>query len=240
MSAATRIHLAQLSWAAAFLAAVLAIGWGLLAGIERQRRTEESRSLVSQLRVAEWSRLPDVLAQLGSRPELWREEVADLADDPARPPDERLRARVALAQHDEAGVPALVDDLLTASPQQLRVICRALEPWRGQAVPLLWSKLRDAATGAEGRLRAACALAQSDPAGRGWTQVAPAVAEALTAEKDPLFLAAWTEWLHPVREPLLGPVGTIYGNPALSVAQRMVATSVLADLGKGTRSDWRR
>ena len=64
MSAATRTHLAQLSWGAAFLAACMAIGWCLVAGIDRQRQVEESRSLISQLRMAEWNRLPYVLAQL--------------------------------------------------------------------------------------------------------------------------------------------------------------------------------
>ena len=59
------------------------------------------------------------------------------------------------------------------------------------------------------------------------------MAEALTAEKDPLFLIAWTERLHPVRALLLEPIGTIYGNPAVSDAQRMVATGVLAEFGEG-------
>ncbi len=233
MSAATRTHLARLLWAAALLVAILTVGWALWAGIERQRRAAEGRSLVSQLRVAEWSRLPNVLAQLRRQPESWWDEVAGIAGDASRPPDERLRARVALAQLDEAGVPALVDDLLSASPQQLRVICGAMEPWRDRAGPLLWSKLRDAATGAEGRLRAACALAASDPANPDWTEAAPAVAEALSGEKDPLYVAAWIEWLRPVASRLLGPLGAVYGDPARSDAQRMVATGVLAELGEG-------
>ena len=58
---------------------------------------------------------------------------------------------------------------------------------------------------------------------------------ALTAEKDPLFLAAWTERLRPVRKSLLMPLGTIYGNPAFSDAQRMAATGVLAELGEEDR-----
>ena len=175
MSAATRTHLAQLSWAAAFLAAVLAIGWGFMAGIEPEAGREEpiARLPAPSGRVEPSGRRACSIglaagAVVGRRRRPCRRPLAA-----AR----RAFARIALAQHDEAGVPGLVDDLLSASPQQLEVICGALEPWRGQAVPLLWSKLGDAPTGADGRLCAACALAQSDPASPHWTEVAPSVAE---------------------------------------------------------------
>ncbi len=81
MTIANRRYSIKMAWAGMLLAtAVIVLGAG--AGwVEGRRRGTEARALVSQLIVAEWDRLPEILVRMRPDGGPWRDEVARIAVD---------------------------------------------------------------------------------------------------------------------------------------------------------------
>ncbi len=233
MAIANRRYSIQMAWAGLLLATAMTV---LVAGagwIEGRRRRIEARSLVSQLLVAEWDRLPAILERMHPDGGLWRDEVAGIASDPSRPADDRLRARLVLARHDAETAAGLIDDLSTSSPQRLRIIWDQVEPWKDRVCSALWARLDEPGLPSAPRRRFACALARGDPSSARWAAAAPRVADALLDEEDPLFLTGWVEQLRPVGEPLCEPLARACMDRSRTEEQRLVAASALAGLGRG-------
>ena len=130
MAIANRRYSIQMAWAGLLLATAMTVLGAGRGGSRGVGRWIEARSLVSQLLVAEWDRLPEILASMHPDGGLWRDEVAGIASDPSRPADDRLRARLVLARHDPETAAGLIDDLSTSSPQRLRIIWDQMEPWK--------------------------------------------------------------------------------------------------------------
>jgi formylglycine-generating enzyme required for sulfatase activity len=233
MRQASRVHSLRSLLVLLVLAAGLFSAAAVRRGLQETARVRRAEALVSQLLVAEWSRVPAVLGDLEPLREVWWDDLEKVAGDDSRAASDRLRARLALASHGSRHRSELVDVLLGASPQQLDVVCGVLRPWQPATVQRLWAKLRDSRLPPDQKLRAACALAGADPANRLWSESAPAVVAALATEADPLLLAAWAQRLRPVRRPLLDPLAKCCTDPTVPGAQRIAATGVLAELGEG-------
>jgi len=232
MRSATRRYVAQLFLVACVMIAVLVGGWMTKNRLERRQRTNEAKSLLSQLLVARIERVPAIVDRLAPHRALCWDELTSIARDPARPPGERTRAHLAAVSRDADSVPFLVDALLSSPPQQLRIICDALQCRSEQAAALLWQILRDRETSPDGRVRAAAALARFDPASELWSDVAEPVTASLIREQNPLYASAWIEHLLPVRSVLLEPLSRKCRDASLDDGLRVMATSVLAELGQ--------
>jgi len=232
MRRATSFYARRLSLAIVLGIAALLAGWAVTGRVREEQRASEVRSLLSQLWVAEWARLPEIVEELAPHQARWWTEVAQTAETPSEQSEQRLRAQLAMIRHDGAGAPYLTERLLGASPQQLRVIRGELAPWQEEVSPALWERLRDANVPADQKLRAASALAAYDPQNERWNEVADAVAAALAGERNPLFTQAWIAELRPVGDALLNPLERFIQDATLPQEDRVAATSILAELGE--------
>jgi len=231
MSTAARRYLAHMAWTG-FLIALAATALGAAyAWVENGRRQHEVSSFVENLQFAEWARLPDILSRFSPERALLWDEVTRIAGDSSRPAM-RLRARLALAPYDQATAAGLLDDLTTASPQQLQIMWGRLGNWKDRLRPGLWSRLGDPSLPVQAHCRFACALAHCDPTSPRWTDVAEDVADALLEEKDPLFLTGWVEQLDPVRRVLVEPLARACLDRGRSEEQRLLSTAALTELGR--------
>jgi formylglycine-generating enzyme required for sulfatase activity len=152
-------------------------------------------------------------------------QMADGADAGSR---ERLHAALALVPADCGKTDYLADRLLTARPEEVAVIRDAL---RGRGAALAehyWAALADARADPGRRLRAACALAGSDPDSPRWAEVGDALANALVRE-NALVVSKWAEALRPVRGRLIPPLAEVFRDARRPESERALATSLLAD-----------
>jgi formylglycine-generating enzyme required for sulfatase activity len=232
MKVAARRYSTRMAWTGALLAVASAALLASGAWVEHWRRQNEARWLISQVIYAEWDRLPDVLARLAPAGDAWRDIAKSIAADGSRPPADRLRARLALAPHDAVSAREVLDGLAVCTPRQLRIVWGRLESWSNVLCPRLWTRLGDAESTAESRCRIACALARGDPSNPRWLGVGPDVVDALLEEKDPLSLTGWVELLTPVGSALVDSLSHASLERKRPLEQRLVAASMLAELGK--------
>ncbi len=231
MAVADRFHAVRIATTALVVLALVILLFAAAAGAGAWRRRSEFSALVTQLFVAEWSRLPNVLRSLDAERTLWSDEVERIVADKSRPAGERQRARLLLARHSEVRACELADDISSANPAQLTVIMGRLVPWKTRVLPLLWSRLMATDLTPDARVRLAAAAAGLDPSNPQWNSVAPAVSLALLEEADPLYLSAWVEFLRPLEAAIVEPLAATCLNPQISIEQRQVAASTLAELG---------
>jgi serine/threonine protein kinase/formylglycine-generating enzyme required for sulfatase activity len=223
-------------------AVVLALaGW---AGIE-VHRSLQARTRLSELLAAEMqarTRLSDLLA--AEAPEV-PERIADLrpydswaiprlvqiAQDTSTDVKKRRNANLALLAAGLADVEMLAERLLTGEPVEVGVIGRALAKYHPEGTKSFWELLDHRSTDAGRRLRAACALASSDPANPHWRQAAHEVV--LKVVREPLsLLHEWKRELEPIGRFLVQPLADVLREPKGSESERFVAASLLAHYGR--------
>lgn len=134
---------------------------------------------------------------------------------------------------DASQVEFLSRRLLNATPTELPVIRKLLREHHQVPVRRLWSVLQNSQSDPDQRLRAACALADSDAGGTSqrWDAVAPFLTDRLLASalKNPSHYTPLIEMLRPVRARLLAPLTTTFRDTNRAESERSLATSILAD-----------
>ncbi len=136
-----------------------------------------------------------------------------------------LNARLALLPVDSGQLSPLRDRLLGAEPREFLTIREALRPFGRRLMDDLWEIVDDPEIESARRLRAACALAEFDPANLRHQKAAFAVVDMLTREGP---LGHWIEALRPIRNHLIAPLIQVYedrGRPE----EGYVAACALAD-----------
>jgi serine/threonine protein kinase/formylglycine-generating enzyme required for sulfatase activity len=145
--------------------------------------------------------------------------------------DERKQLHTALALFPvEPGRKAyLYQRLLDAESHEVGVLRDALAPQKEELSPKLWDVVERPEPGHEGRrLRAACALAEYDPAGPRWALVREQVAGELVSVPA-VHLGHWMEALRPIRGQLLAPLSAVYRDGKHREIERSLATGLLAE-----------
>ena len=186
-----------------------------------------AHALVERLLVAETSRVPGIVEDLGPFRQWANRALRAAADSSSRSSRERLHAQLALLPAGLVNPESLIDPLLIAPPEEFRAILGMLSPHRQELAGLLWTVVKSADLDRERRLRAACALATFDPDQPAWRQIAPDVASLLLAE-NPLLVNEWVDMLRPVGRSLVGPLADVSAGLSDRGARRL-ATSILAD-----------
>ncbi len=185
--------------------------------------------LHDRLLVARTADVPAVLAEMGPYrrwldPMLRRESPRGASQkDRSR----RLRLALALLPHDQQQVPALVELMLTADPEELTLIRDALRPFASRLTADLWGLLSDPAVARSRRLRAAGALADYDPTNPGWRAIAPDLTATLSAD-GPLAVAGWIDVLVNVRKAMVPALRMAFEDGERSAQERSVAAGALA------------
>ncbi len=231
MEASTRRYSALLALWGVIASAIVALIVLVVAREDASRRRSQIGSLVKQLFVGQWDKLEGILSRLDSDRGLWRDELSRVADDSTRSPDDRLRARLAVAPERKEIALGLLEDLELTTPEQLQVVWSRMAPWNRELVPLLWKKLRAQDTGPEAQRRLACVLAQADPRSPDWPGAAAQVVDAVVLEEGPLTLMGWVKLLHPVGGQLVKPLARACLDLDRSETARLLAAAALAELG---------
>jgi hypothetical protein len=139
MRAATRRYLMG-GLAAALVLFGLALGaLALRRRLDEKQKATEAAGLIAQLHVADFGSVPAIIAGLnGYRP--WVDpRLAELAADPRQTPQMRLRANLALLPSDPGRAAAILDEetFFQATPEELAVLCRLLDPYRSRSITRL-------------------------------------------------------------------------------------------------------
>ncbi len=142
-----------------------------------------------------------------------------------------MRLALALLPRDQQQVPALLELMLTADPEELTLIRDALRPFAPRLTADLWGLLSDPAVARARRLRAAGALADYDPTNPGWRAIAPDLAATLGAE-GPLTVAGWIDVLVNVRKAMVPALRTAFEDGERSAHERSVAARCAGSLSE--------
>jgi serine/threonine protein kinase/formylglycine-generating enzyme required for sulfatase activity len=201
---------------------------GALALFELRGRFE-ARNLQSRLTAAHASEVLGITREMAPYrrwldPLLIAELSSSLTTGDAR---KELNARLALLPVDSRQLFPLRDWLLSSEPREFLTIREALRPFSLDLVDDLWRKVDDPEIESARRLRAACALAEFDPADSRYRKAASVIVDTLTRE-GPLAIGYWIEALRPIRNRLIGPLIEVYKDSGRQ-EQGRVAASVLAD-----------
>ncbi|MBV9122780.1 MAG: SUMF1/EgtB/PvdO family nonheme iron enzyme, partial [Planctomycetes bacterium] len=185
--------------------------------------------LVDRLMDAEMTQVPAIVADLRPYRLAARHRLEAVLRRPTASPQEQVKARLALLPGHPDQVDPLCERLLTAGPDELRVLREALIPYRKRVTAKLWAVLEDPQAEAGRRFRAACALADYDPGNQErWAPRRADVAGWLVRE-SPLDLNKWAEDLRPLRELLEEPLAAIMHDGGRPESERTLATTVLGN-----------
>jgi formylglycine-generating enzyme required for sulfatase activity len=229
MTKAARFHAVR---GLAGLIVLLFLGWG----VREVYCNLQAESLAETIVTAETRDVPRLVGQLAPYRRWVNPRLLRHLQDSPRGSKERLHASLALLPADGGQVDPLYRRLLQAGPGELPVIRDALAGHRDALVGRLWNVVGDAGADPDEQLRAACALATYDPAGRDdgprrWAAVAPFVAgQLLTAvQQNPAQFADLREMLRPVRHHLIPSLASACRRRERGETERSWATSFLAD-----------
>jgi serine/threonine protein kinase/formylglycine-generating enzyme required for sulfatase activity len=210
------------------LVAVLAV-----AGIEIRNIIRDSNhanhaaALVQRLLDADITQVPGIVREI-DRYRTWADpQLREHSSRAEREGDRRrrLHASLALVPVDPGEARFLSERLLEADLDEARVIRDALSPPGSELVEWLWAA---AEKPEQGRLRAAAALAQYDPANPRWSELASAAADDLV-RVPAVHLGAWLDLLRPVRVALWPSLATIFRDIQRPNVERFFAANILAD-----------
>ncbi len=196
--------------------------------ISEQRRMTLAESLVEQVLVADIDNVPDIIADMVEH----RKRVTPLLRthfNETQHAGKKLHASLALLPDDRGQIEYLFSRLLDATPTEALVIRDSLLPYRDQLNERLWAVVEAPDKNKEGqRLRAAAALAESDPENPRWDQIQTSVANDLV-KVPAVHLGTWTRALGKVKAKLVPQLSEVYRNPTRGDVERSLATDVLAD-----------
>jgi formylglycine-generating enzyme required for sulfatase activity len=181
--------------------------------------------------------VPDIVQAMPPyRP--WLDRLLREAASETEPEDPAKQLHLSLALYPvDAGQADYLDErLLTADPEEARIIGQALEGQKDSLAPRLRKLLADPGADAGQRLRAACVLAKWDAAGSDadqdpWRAAAPVIVQQLLKEvqKNPSHYSPLLDLLRPVRTRLLASLADVYRGRTRPETERSFATSILAD-----------
>jgi formylglycine-generating enzyme required for sulfatase activity len=179
---------------------------------EQEARRQRALAQVHALLDARPEAVPSLLDGLEPFRDDVEPELRRLWDEPAEGDSRSRRVRVGLALL-RFDPPAARDPLFrwmldADEPQELLLLCRALEPHRDQLIAPLWRRVEDSSS-PEQRFRALVALVVFGADRDRWRRFGDLAVEQLLSA-DPLLFPHWTEALRPARHALLAPLAAAF------------------------------
>jgi serine/threonine protein kinase/formylglycine-generating enzyme required for sulfatase activity len=228
MRAATRRHATRIFAAATAVAIAVVGAFVVINLVEQRRQVDLADHLVDQLMVADLTHVPEVAAQLDGLPGQWRQRLRAAAGDANGRDPERLRANLALARTDAGAVQFLNGYFLRATSAEAAAILPTLAAYPDQCREYFKSAAAEGQRPADERFHAAVALAQLDPDGDRWSDVAGPTVSYLTRQ-NPLVATEWTRLLRPARKRLLPALAAEFKSSEPQDPPRNLAAGILAD-----------
>ncbi|HLN28584.1 MAG TPA: protein kinase [Gemmataceae bacterium] len=237
MRKAGKYHAVRGMLVGVLLAVATFTGLGIREQFEERRKATYSAGLVGQLLKAETAQVPGIITEIG-RYRAWADPLLQEKNNTgAEDSRQKLHASLALLPVDSGQFDYLYDRLLTADPEELRVIRDALkERHNSQLMERLRKVVAASKENPDRRLRAACALAGCEivpeDAGDGcWQAASPVIVKQLltAVQKNPSHYPLLLELLRPAKSRLLTSLGEVYRGKNKSETERGFATAILAD-----------
>ncbi|MDA1230078.1 MAG: SUMF1/EgtB/PvdO family nonheme iron enzyme, partial [Planctomycetota bacterium] len=200
--------------------------------LQRSHQSELANAWVDALRAADINEVPAFLQEFDKYQEdaspILRRHLQNVTAEPRT----RLNASLALLREDPSLESDLLDRALSASPDELQLICQTFATTSLNPSSALW-KIADSPDVTQiARFRALCMLARADPENSRWQQLAPYLSRQLVTQTSLSFALKWSHALRPVQQWLMEPLATVFRNTDSTDTQRTVAVSILADYGK--------
>ena len=164
--------------------------------------------------------------------DVWHTQAERTVQDSNGDVEERTRAAVALARHGPEHLDFLLERMLAAEVSEHLFLRDELVRYREQLAPSLWRVAADPVERASRRLAAASALGPFDPAGKRWSEIAPAVVRELI-NLDPLLAKEWVQALQPARMQLRRPLLESFAERPDAEVKQLLAASILARVRRG-------
>jgi formylglycine-generating enzyme required for sulfatase activity len=186
--------------------------------------------LVSNLIKADIEGVPQCIEDLKPFHRWARGRLAPLADGDVDSND-KLRASLALVEHDVSHLDYLCERVLSATPRELEVICRAVEPYETAVTARFWDVARGP-VGEQTRFNAACALAHfASPQDPRWASIDGFLSSRLvqTVSRYPRDYEVWLRMLAPQRRRLASSLGPLVYDGQRSELQRDTALNILVE-----------
>lgn len=186
---------------------------------------QHAADLVMRLRLAPIRNVPGILEEVQ---EDWTEAEPRLREALRQVdlhPHQQRNLRLALLSVEPEVLAPLVQETLSARPDEILVMRPMLLPYRDVRTHL-WHVLTDPHEEAERRLRAAGTLAPVDPDSPRWADAGDAVVAAFL-QQSPIELLSWLDVLRPIRLPLLKPLSRAFGDE--DETRRRLTAVALAD-----------
>jgi serine/threonine protein kinase/formylglycine-generating enzyme required for sulfatase activity len=185
VAAATRHHGTRWAMAAALLLLLGTAAYLFVRQVRDQAANNEATLAVNQLLDADVENVPGILRDLESLRQQAEPKLQSAVDDPQQTSTKKLFARLFLVDSDDGQVDPLVDATMTASVDEIMLICDRLGTDR-TATERLW-QIVDSDTIDEAKwIRAALALAQLDPQNSKWSLQSVRLVRALANQSTPL------------------------------------------------------
>ena len=177
--------------------------------LHEKEQTRRTRDLIDRLMVAKVENLPQIIGELAPRRAIATPILKEYLAPDVNDRQTRLRARIALAEHDDEQVPVLREGLLREPPGMAVVIRDALDRHAARLAPSLWPTL-ETAPRSDSRLAAALALSRWTPpveatARKRWNGNADRLAYDLSMSltRDPSQSSVLVRELWPLRDVLV-------------------------------------
>jgi hypothetical protein len=232
MRAATRRYLTSLGAVGVVVLALVLGAVAVRGHVDEQRKAAHASALIAQLNVADIRNVEKVIALFDDYRRWVDPTLTAIVADPRQTPQMRQLARLALLPTDSRHATAIVDEatFLDAEPGEIAVLCRLLHPYRAALLPGLWirSQKLSAAGPREHLMRVAGLLADFDPQGAAWPEIARPVIDQLV-QKHVLEVRAWTDALRPARRQLVARLGVVFRDLERPATERLIATGVLRE-----------
>jgi hypothetical protein len=228
MRVAARRHVSRAALAMLFVMLLTASGLMVRQQVIQRQNARHADALVARLLDAETAEVPNIVAEFKPFLVWTTPRLRGVLDDEDERSKTKLHASLALLPEDAGQVEFLLDRVRTAGPEELATIRQMVRSHHDAATAKLWKVAAGQNHGKEEQFRAACMLAEYDPANEQWSAVAELVANHLVSE-PPLAAAQWAEALQGVCESLVATLAAIFRDADRAGTERTIAAEVLAD-----------
>ena len=234
MSRAGWVQGIRSSLALAVLVALVSLGTLIRTHVAIQQEATRIEGLVGQLVSADPAKVPEIVKELDSNPDVAAAFLSPLVSSEAKTVDEKrkqLHARLATVGRDKSLVEPLLEELLTNKVAYIGPIRQQLRLHAGELTEKLRAILRDEKADGNRRLHAAAALADYVPASdaASWTEqdLQFVAGQLITANSE--FQPLLRENLRPISGRLLSDLERIFNDRTRTDGQRLSAANAFAD-----------
>ncbi len=232
MRRAGRVHAMGTGLLASAIAVLAVLGLAVRRQVEAQQERSRVEGWVAQLTTAEPVKVPAIVRQLDSAPELAYELIAPMLDSEAKTIDQqrsKLHAKLAIVGRDASMVDSLLEELLSNKVAYIGPIRELLQPHAAALTERLQTILRAAQLETKRRFRAGVALAGFiDPASTWESQDLQFMATQLVTENAE-YQPVLRDNLRPVSAQLLSSLEVLFKDAQANDAMRLGAANAIAD-----------